>query len=78
MSFEDRLAESYKLLEQQELKKVYIENITTLLTSLVIMHEKKVITTDQFNSRVSSFIDIINLVDEVDSCEDHENLYFKE
>jgi len=78
MSFKDRLAESYKLLEQQEFKNFYIENITVLLTSLEIMHEKKIITTDQFNSRVSSFLNIITLVDEITSIEEHEKHYLKE
>ncbi|WP_438315294.1 hypothetical protein [Sporosarcina sp. FA9] len=70
VSLEDNIADSYKLLEQDKLKGVYIKNSMILLQSLEIMHKENIINTEQFNSRIIALRNILGLVEELSSIEE--------
>lgn len=70
VSYENSLADSYNLLEQDKLKEVYTETILSLLQSLVIMHKQNIIDTEQFNNRILDLRNILELVEELSSIEE--------
>lgn len=63
--YEKEFTEHYKSSEQEGLKETYILNTASLLNFLEIMHKEKLIDNEQFNSRVSSLLNIVKLVDKV-------------
>lgn len=69
VSLETGLADSSELLALDQLKEVYIKNSMSLLHSLEIMHKEKVIDTNQFNNRITSLRNILELVQELSSIE---------
>ncbi|MFD1929289.1 hypothetical protein ACFSFY_14700 [Sporosarcina siberiensis] len=69
LSLETGLADSYELLALDQLKEVYIKNSMSLLHSLEIMHKEKVIDTNQFNNRIGSLRNILELAQELSSFE---------
>lgn len=66
---ENRIAASYKLLEQDKLTEVYTETILSLLQSLEIMHKENTIDAEEFNSRISALRNILKSVEELSSID---------
>lgn len=66
---ENRIADSYKLLEQDKLTEVYTETILSLLQSLEIMHKENIIDAEQFNGRISALQNILESVEELSSID---------